>query len=42
MTRKAPLSETMPLVIEWKDKEHRNYNMILPIFIKQIENYINI
>lgn len=41
-TRKAPLSETMPLVIEWKDKEHRNYNMILPIFIKQIENYINI
>ena len=41
-TSKAPLSETMPLTIEWKDEKHRNYNMILPIFIKQIENYNNI
>ena len=41
-TSKAPLSETMPLTIEWKDEEHRNYDMTLPIFIEQIENYNNI
>jgi len=41
-TSRAPLSETMPLTIEWKDKEHRNYDMSLPIFIEQIENYNNI
>jgi len=41
-TSRAPLSETMPLTIEWKDEEHRNYDMSLPIFIEQIEKYNNI
>jgi len=41
-TSRAPLSETMPLTIEWKDEEYRNYDMSLPIFIEQIENYSNI
>ena len=41
-TSRAPLSETMPLTIEWKDEEYRNYDMSLPIFIEQIENYNNI
>ena len=41
-TSKAPLSETMPLTIEWKDEQYRNYDMMLPIFIEQIENYNNI
>jgi structure-specific endonuclease subunit SLX1 len=40
-TSKAPLSETMPLIIEWKDEQYRNYDMILPIFIKQIAIYNN-
>tara|TARA_B100000795_G_scaffold259599_1_gene234712 strand:- start:134 stop:532 length:399 start_codon:yes stop_codon:yes gene_type:complete len=35
-TSKAPLSETMPLTIEWIEKKHRDGSKSLPIFIREI------
>jgi len=35
-TSKAPLSETMPLTIEWIDNSYRPHEFCLPIYIKEI------
>lgn len=35
-TSKSPLSETMPLSIEWVDNSYRPENFILPVYIEEI------
>ena len=35
-TNNAPLSETMPLTIEWNEEKHRDENMNLPVFIREL------
>lgn len=38
-TSKAPLSETMPLFIEWVDRSHQDTTLTLPTYISQsVEN----
>jgi len=37
-TSKAPLSETMPLTVEWIDIKYKKDDMILPVFINEIIN----
>ena len=34
-TSKSPLSETMPLVIEWIDQSYRPDNFSLPVYIEE-------
>ena len=34
-TKNAPLAETMPLILEWKDRKYRPENIKLPIYIKE-------
>ena len=34
-TSRAPLSETMPLTIEWVDKSYRPVDMDLPVYINE-------
>ena len=35
-TSKSPLSETMPLTIEWVDKSHRPDDMNLPLYVDEL------
>ena len=35
-TSKSPLSETMPLSIEWVDNSYRPENFNLPVYIEEI------